>query len=67
MIIRFNITSTCFLNSIKPLTNKFLKYPHKSEFFPPRRFAYSYVNLNGALSKPTFPPGEIPKINPKSI
>jgi hypothetical protein len=37
-----------------------------SELYPPRISTYSYVNLNGALSK-FIPPGFVPRRKPKSI
>ena len=38
-----------------------------SEFYPPMRSPYSLVNLKGAFSKFISLPGEVPKINPKSM
>lgn len=63
---KYYISFTYFFSSKKPLMRRVLKYPKKSESRPLINSTYSYVSLNGAVSKFMFP-GELPKTNPKSI
>lgn len=55
-----------FLIAFIPLQNRSTNYRQSGESLPPMRITYSSVNLKGEDQK-LIPPGDIPKMNPKSI